>query len=173
LPDVIHLPARLGHRTPLRGAIDLLAAEMERPGPGTDAIVPALLDTLLLLLLRSWYEEHAMTTGWARALSEPGIAAALRAIHDDPVRHWSVQELGSVAAMSRATFARRFTELVGEPPLGYVTWWRLTTAARLLTTGDAPLATIARQVGYASEYAFANAFKREYGIAPGRYRTSR
>ncbi|OBB96486.1 AraC family transcriptional regulator [Mycobacterium sp. 852002-40037_SCH5390672] len=172
LPDIIHLPARLGQRAPLRGAIDLLAAEMEHPGPGTDAVVPALLDTLLLFLLRAWYDEHP-ASGWAQALGDPQIGAALRAIHDDPARPWTVQELGVTAGLSRAAFARRFTELVAQPPMAYVTWWRLTTAARLLTSGDAPLASIAKQVGYTSEYAFANAFKREYGTAPGRYRSSR
>jgi AraC-like DNA-binding protein len=172
LPDIIHLPARLGQRGPLRGAIDLLAAEMEHPGPGTDAVVPALLDTLLLFLLRAWYEEHPASR-WALALSDPQIGAALRAIHDDLARPWTVQELGEVAGLSRAAFARRFAEVIGQPPMGYLTWWRLTTAARLLTSGDAPLASVARQVGYSSEYAFANAFKREYGIAPGRYRSSR
>jgi AraC-like DNA-binding protein len=79
--------------------------------------------------------------------------------------------LGKVAGLSRAAFAKRFTTLVGRPPLAYLTWWRLTTAARLLRNEDAPLATIAKQVGYASEYAFANAFKREFAIAPGRYRS--
>jgi AraC-like DNA-binding protein len=172
LPDIIHLPARLGQRTPLRGAIDLLAAEMECPGPGTDAVVPALLDTLLLFLLRAWYQEQAGSR-WALALSDPQIGAALRAIHEDLARPWTVQELGAAGGLSRAAFARRFSEMVGQPPMGYLTWWRLTTAARLLTSGDAPLASIAKQVGYASEYAFANAFKREYGIAPGRYRAGR
>ncbi|MFL6085581.1 MAG: AraC family transcriptional regulator [Mycobacterium sp.] len=172
LPGIIHLPARLGHTAPLRSAIDLLAAEMEYPRPGTDAVVPALLDTLLLFLLRAWHEEHP-ATGWAQTLSDPEIGAALRAIHDDLARPWTVEDLGKVAGLSRAAFAKRFTTLVGRPPLAYLTWWRLTTAARLLTIEDAPLATIAKQVGYASEYAFANAFKREYKVAPGRYRSSR
>jgi AraC-like DNA-binding protein len=171
LPPIIHLPARLGRRDPLRGAIDLLAGEMERPGPGTDAVVPALLDTLLLFLLRAWYEERP-ATGWAGVLGDPEISAALRALHDDPARPWTVEELGRAAGLSRAAFARRFTALVGRPPLAYLTWWRLTIAARLLRDGDAPLATVAKRVGYGSEYAFANAFKREYGIAPGRYRTA-
>ncbi|MFC5754733.1 AraC family transcriptional regulator [Actinomadura rugatobispora] len=171
LPPIIHLPARLGRGAPLRGAIDLLAAEMERPGPGTDAVVPALLDTLLLFILRAWYEEQPRT-GWAGVLGDPEISAALRALHDDPARPWTVEELGRAAGLSRAAFARRFTALVGRPPLAYLTWWRLTTAARLLRDGDAPLAAVAGQVGYGSEYAFANAFKREYGIAPGRYRTA-
>ena len=171
LPPIIHLPARLGRREPLRGAIDLLAAEMENPGPGTDAVVPALLDTLLLFILRAWYAEQP-ATGWAAVLGDPGISAALRAMHDDPSRPWTVEELGRAAGLSRAAFARRFTALVGRPPLAYLTWWRLTLAARLLRESDAPLAAVAARVGYGSEYAFANAFKREYGIAPGRYRTA-
>jgi len=75
--------------------------------------------------------------------------------------------------LSRSAFARRFTALVGRPPLTYLSWWRMTVAARLLRESDAPLSTVATQIGYASEFAFANAFKREYGIAPGRYRRER
>jgi AraC-like DNA-binding protein len=172
LPDLIHLPAGLGRRAPLRAAVDLLGAEMARPGPGTDAVVPALLDTLLLFILRAWYEEHP-DKGWARVLGDPAVNAALRAVHDDPAHPWTVEDLGKEAGLSRAAFARRFTMLVGRPPLAYLTWWRLTLAARLLTEGDAPLAAIAQRVGYSSEYAFATAFKREYGMAPGRYRSAR
>jgi AraC-like DNA-binding protein len=172
LPDIIHLPAVLGRRAPLRAAVDLLGAEMARPGPGTDAVVPALLDTLLLYILRAWYEEHP-GRGWARVLGDPAIHAALRAVHDAPARPWTVEDLGKEAGLSRAAFARRFTALVGRPPLAYLTWWRLTVAARLLSEGDAPLAAIAQRVGYSSEYAFASAFKREYGIAPGRFRSVR
>jgi AraC-like DNA-binding protein len=72
--------------------------------------------------------------------------------------------------LSRAAFARRFTALVGQPPLAYLTWWRMTTAARRLRDSDAPLRAIAGQSGYASEFAFATAFKRAYGVAPGQYR---
>ncbi|WP_395110787.1 AraC family transcriptional regulator [Actinomadura sp. SCN-SB] len=172
LPDIIHLPAGLGRRAPLRAAVELLGAEMASPGPGSDALVPALLDSLLLYILRAWYEEHP-DQGWARVLGDPAVNAALRALHDDPARPWTVRDLGREAGLSRAAFARRFTALVGRPPLAYLTWWRLTLAARLLCEGDAPLASIAQRVGYASEYAFATAFKREYGIAPGRYRSTR
>jgi AraC-like DNA-binding protein len=127
----------------------------------------------LLHSLGAWLHEPARrhpTTGWAAALTDPAITAALRSIHDDPARPWTVQELGARAGMSRATFARRFTALVGRPPLTYLTWWRMTTAARLLRDTDAPLSTIARQIGYTSEFAFTTAFKRQYGTAAGRYR---
>ncbi|WUD86198.1 helix-turn-helix transcriptional regulator [Streptomyces sp. NBC_00503] len=78
--------------------------------------------------------------------------------------------LAAEAGLSRAAFARRFAALVGRPPLGYLTWWRMTTAARLLRASKAPLRSIAVQVGYASEFAFADAFKRMYGMPPGAYR---
>ncbi|MFG2110818.1 AraC family transcriptional regulator [Micromonospora chersina] len=173
LPELIHLPAHLGRHPELRATVDLLAAELERPRLGTDAIVPALLDTLLLYILRTWFDEQparGATTGWAAALNDPAITAALRAMHRDPARPWTVATLAAEAGLSRAPFARRFTTLVGQPPLSYLTWWRMTTAARLLQESDAPLSAVAHRIGYTSEFAFANAFKRQYGTAPGRYR---
>jgi AraC-like DNA-binding protein len=94
----------------------------------------------------------------------------LQAIHREPARPWTVATLAAEARLSRAPFARRFTTLIGQPPLTYLTWWRMTTAARLLRQNDAPLSAIAADVGYTSEFAFANAFKLRYGTAPGRYR---
>ncbi|MGI5399826.1 AraC family transcriptional regulator [Streptomyces sp. CA-135486] len=172
LPPVIHFPARVGRHASLRSAVELLGAELADPQPGSDAIVPALLDTLLLYLLRAWWlrERADERTGWAGALNDPAVTAALHAIHRDPARPWSVGELGAAAGLSRAAFARRFTSLVGRPPLAYVTWWRMTCAGRLLRAGDAPLRTVAERAGYTSEFAFAKAFKREYGMAPGQYR---
>lgn len=172
LPEVVHLPARIGSHPALRAAVDLLGRELEQPGPGSDAVVPALLDTLLAYLLRAWLEVHAgqAATGWAAALADPAVAAALHAIHHDPAHSWTVAELGARAGMSRAAFARRFTALVGQPPLAYLTWWRLTVACRLLATSDAPLRVVAQRCGYASEAAFAKAFKRQAGLSPGGYR---
>jgi AraC-like DNA-binding protein len=175
LPEVIHLPARVGHHPGLRAAVDLLGGELEQPRPGGDAMLPALLDVLLLHILRAWFDEqsaHGVTTGWAAALRDPAVATGLRAIHGDPGRSWTVGELASQAGLSRAAFARRFAALVGQPPQAYLTWWRMTLAARLLRDGDAPIATVARSVGYTSEFAFAHAFKRELGSAPGGFRRS-
>ncbi|MFF0631128.1 AraC family transcriptional regulator [Nocardia sp. NPDC004151] len=170
LPEFIHLPARPGRHPALRSAVDLLASEIAEPRPGTDAVIPALLDTLLLFLLRAWFDERADSTGWAGVFQDPAVADALRAIHAAPEKAWTVPELGAVAGVSRATLARRFLATVGEPPLSYLTRWRMLTAARLLRETDTPLAGVARKVGYQSEFAFAKAFKREYGLAPGQYR---
>ena len=174
LPEVIHLPARVGRHPGLRAAVDLLGGELEQPRPGGDAMLPALLDVLLLHVLRAWFDEQSAhaATGWAAALRDPAVAAGLRAIHSDPGRQWTVAELAAQAGLSRAAFARRFAALVGQPPQAYLTWWRMTLATRLLRDGDAPLATVARKVGYTSEFAFAHAFKREYGLAPGGLRRS-
>ncbi|MEU8761683.1 AraC family transcriptional regulator [Streptomyces sp. NPDC048659] len=174
LPPYVRIPARVGAHPRLRAAVELLGAELAEPQPGADTIVPALLDTLLLYLLRTWWlaERADLSTGWSAALSDPAVAGALRALHEDPARPWTVEELGALGGLSRAAFARRFTALVGRPPLAYLTWWRMTSAGRLLRAEDLPLRTVARRSGYASEFAFAKAFKREYGIAPGRYRAA-
>ncbi|MFD5420083.1 AraC family transcriptional regulator [Streptomyces sp. NPDC127069] len=173
LPDVIHLPADRNRHPELHAAVQLLASEVGNPRLGATAIVPALLDTLLMYVLRIWLAEqptHGSTTGWAAALNDPAVTAALHAVHRDPTAPWTVAKLATEAGLSRAAFARRFTSMIGQPPLGYLTWWRMTTAARLLQTTEAPLRSIAAQVGYTSEFAFANAFKRTHGLAPGAYR---
>ncbi|MBF6170344.1 AraC family transcriptional regulator [Nocardia blacklockiae] len=176
LPEVVHLPARVGSQRSLRAAVELLGAELEEAQPGSDAVVVSLLDTLLLYILRAWWlgvqDDGTPHTGWAAALADRPVADALRAIHTNPERAWTVAELGALAGLSRAAFARRFTELVGRAPLAYLTWWRMTLAGRLLRSGDIPLRSVAQRVGYTSEFAFAKAFKREYGTAPGRYRTA-
>jgi AraC-like DNA-binding protein len=162
----------MGAHRELRAAVDLLGGELERPGPGTDAVVPSLLDTLLLYILRACLQDQAegAATGWAAALAGPAVASALHAIHDRPAHPWAVEELGAQAGLSRAAFARRFSTTVGQPPLTYLTWWRMTLAGRLLVATEAPLRAIAQQCGYSSEFTFVRAFTREYGTPPGRYR---
>jgi AraC-like DNA-binding protein len=137
---------------------------------GTSAATPALLDLLLLYALRAWFEAPQAPSGWARASRDPELSVGLRLIHDHPQHAWTVAELGARCNLSRAAFARRFTELTGQPPLTHLTWWRMTVAARLLRASDYSLSAIAEQVGYGSEYAFSKAFRRELGLAPSRYR---
>ncbi|MFF2506606.1 AraC family transcriptional regulator [Streptomyces sp. NPDC058067] len=172
LPEVIHLPTRNGRHPELSAAVQLLGAELENPRIGSDGIVPTLIDSLLLYILRAWLDDQPASAahGWAAALGDSAVAPALSAIHDDPSATWTVEALAGRAGLSRAAFARRFAALVGEPPMAYLTRWRMTTAARLLRESDAPLTTVAARTGYGSEFAFAKAFKREYGLAPGGYR---
>jgi AraC-like DNA-binding protein len=174
LPAMVHVPARIGQHPSLRAAVELLGREVAEPRPGTEAAVPALIDMLLLYVLRAWLDEQPDgQSGWATALRDPAITAALRQIHRHPEKPWTVADLAAVAGLSRAAFAKRFTTIIGQPPLAYLTWWRMTTAARLLReTGD-PLRTVAARCGYASEYAFGKAFKRAYDTAPGSYRSAR
>jgi AraC-like DNA-binding protein len=172
LPDVVHV--RAGNPR-LRHAIDLLDGESCEDGEGARAgsgvLLPALLDVLLVQILRTWFASRSGDTSrWAAALHDPAVGTALRTIHTEPDRPWTVDKLGTRVGLSRAVFARRFTALVGQPPMAYLSWWRMTVAARLLREGDAPLAAIARRVGYASEYAFAHAFKRAFGSPPGAFR---
>jgi AraC-like DNA-binding protein len=171
LPGFIHVPARVGQHPSLRAAVDLLGAELGQPRAGTEAALPALIDMLLLYVLRAWLEEH--DTGWATVLRDPAISVALNQIHQHPEKPWTVVDLAAVAGLSRAAFAKRFAAIIGQPPLAYLTWWRMTTAARLLRESDVPLRTIATRCGYSSEYAFGKAFKREYDMSPGRYRSER
>ena len=170
LPDVVHLPARVGVASEVRAVVDLLGAELDRDLPGTSAATPALLDLLLLCALRAWFEAPQAPSGWARASRDPELSVALRLIRDYPQHPWTVAELAARCNLSRAAFARRFTELTGQPPLTHLTWWRMTLAARLLRADDYSLSAIAERVGYGSEYAFSKAFRRELGVAPSRYR---
>lgn len=169
LPEVVHLVNRVGSHPELRAAIDLLAGELDERRPGSSLALPNLLDLLLVYMIRSWMAE---TTGgvWPGALGDPVTAAALRALHADPAAPWSNERLAAEAGVSRPTLARRFTALVGRPPMSYLTWWRLILAATLLRDTPDTLATVAGRVGYGSPYALSHAFEREFGTTPGRYR---
>jgi AraC-like DNA-binding protein len=169
LPEVVHLPHRVGGDPELRAAVDLLAREVDERRPGSCLALPSLLDILLIYLVRAW-TDRAATGTWPAVLTDPVTSAALRALHSDPAAAWTNDRLAAEAGVSRATLARRFTSLVGRPPMAYLTWWRLTLAATRLRDSDASLTTVARETGYGSPYALSHAFSREFGVTPGRYR---
>ncbi|MFE9736491.1 AraC family transcriptional regulator [Streptomyces sp. NPDC006477] len=186
LPPLVHLPNRDDHGAGgaggadpgLRSAIALLGHEVGERLPGSGVALPSLLDLLLVYMIRSWTAANAApgsragTAGtWPAALGDPVTAAALRALHTDPAAPWTNELLAAEAGVSRPTLARRFTALVGRPPMAYLTWWRLTRAAALLRDTPDPLAAVARRVGYSTPYAFSHAFRREFGTTPGQYRT--
>lgn len=178
MPDVVHIRPRLGRHAGLRSAVELLAGEAGSAEGGAEVLATSLLDAVFVYLLRAWLDERAEEPadagpgGWRAALADPLCRNVLHAMHADPSQPWSIQSLSRHAGVSRATLARRFRALVGQSPMAYLTWWRMTTATRLLRTGDASLEEIASRVGYASGFAFAHAFKREFGVAPGRFRAS-
>ncbi|SEF51531.1 transcriptional regulator, AraC family [Actinacidiphila yanglinensis] len=168
LPDVIVVPPDHDRYPELRTVVDLLRADVSGTQPGSSASRRALLDLVLVHGLRQWLEQNR-APGLLN-VTDPSIAAALHAIHADLGRRWTVQQLSQVAGLSRAAFTRRFTALVGRPPMAYLTEQRLTYAGRLLRETTAPLAAIAGEVGYATEFAFAAAFRRAFGVSPGRFR---
>ncbi|WP_035855521.1 AraC family transcriptional regulator [Cryptosporangium arvum] len=162
LPGVVALSPDYDGNPGLRTLVDMLVAEYEARGP--EAGRAALVDLLIVYALR-----HLQEQGVPLAV-EPGIAEALHGIHERPEHPWTVRELSEVAGMSRTSFARRFAAAVGTSPMAYLTDWRLSTGARLLRQTGTPLAGIARRVGYATEFGFAAAFRRRYGVPPGRFR---
>ncbi|MFJ9697331.1 AraC family transcriptional regulator [Kitasatospora sp. NPDC101183] len=171
LPEILHFSTRDGRHPELRGAVDLLGAEVAADRPGGALALPALVDLLLVYLVRAWTTRED-ADGWAAALADPVVAAALAVIHEDPAREWTAPELGRHVGVSRATLVRRFTRRTGMAPMTYLAWWRMTRAATLLKRGTDSLDTVARKVGYSSQYTFSPAFRRQFGITPGRYRVA-
>jgi AraC-like DNA-binding protein len=172
LPPLLHIPG-----APATGAgelatvVHMLAAELAQPRPGSDTVVSHLADILFVHILRAWLatDDHPGAS-WLGALRDSQIGTALARLHAHPDRPWTTESIAAEVAMSRAAFARRFTHLVGQAPLAYLTWWRLNLAARWLRDTDEPIAAVAERVGYGSEYSFSRAFTRHHGQPPGRYR---
>ena len=130
-----------------------------------------LLDLLLIATLRTWFARpDADAPGWYRANSDPVVGPALRMLQHNPAHPWTVASLAAEAGASRAALARRFTELVGEPPMTFLTDWRLTLAADMLLEPGATIGAVAKQVGYGSPYALSTAFKRARGVSPREHR---
>jgi len=167
LPQVIHLPAG-ALEMPL---VPILADEIVKDEPGQAAVLDRLFDVLLVAVLRAWLSsKRPGQPGWYRAQVDPVVAAVLAVLHDDPAHPWTIAKMAAHVGVSRAALARRFTELVGEPPMTYLTGWRLALAADRLLEPDATIDVIAREVGYSSAFALSAAFKRERGISPTQHR---
>ncbi len=143
-----------------------MAEETREARPGGEAVISRLCDIVVIQAIRSWIErDPAAQTGWLGALRDPQIGTAMARIHAEPSRDWSVAALADEVAMSRSAFAARFTQLVGESAMRYVTRWRMHVALDLLQRGRT-VATTAHEVGYDSEAAFSRAFKRVMGTSP-------
>ena len=170
LPSLVVVPAA-DQDSSHTAAIDLPAAEVGRDVPGQQAILDRLLDLNLIYTLSSWWKRSgADAPGWYRALSHPELAHVLEDLHASPARDWTLDAMAQQAGMSRASFAAKFKDLVGQSPGRYLTTLRISRAEDALTRTNAPLSVIARNVGYGNEFAFATAFRRRHGTSPGQWR---
>ena len=146
---------------------------MIKDEPGQEAVLDRLLDLLLVGVLRAWLAFHqAEAPGWYRAQGDPVVGRALRVLQNNPARPWTVATLARETGVSRAALARRFAELVGEPPMTFLTAWRLALAADLLREPDTTISAVAQQVGYSSPFALSAAFKRVRGVSPKEHRAA-
>jgi AraC-like DNA-binding protein len=151
--------------------IPLLGREIVKDDPGQEAVLDRMLDLLLIAALRTWFARHdTEAPAWYRAHGDPVVGRALALLHNNPSYPWTVSTLAAETGVSRATLARRFAELVGEPPMSFLTGWRLALAADLLRQPDTTIGAVAHQVGYSSPFALSTAFKRAYGVSPQQHR---
>ncbi len=169
LPAVLVQPVAVTER-PL---LDWLVAEVGRDDPGQSAVLDRLLDLLLVSTVRTWFaRSDTNAPGWYLAHADPVLAPVLKVIEHRPEHPWTVGSLADTAGVSRATLARRFTDVVGEPPMTFLTHWRLALAADLILDPEATLTSVARQVGYGSPFALSAAFTRVRGVSPHTHRTA-
>ena len=154
--------------------VPLLAEEIVKDVPGQEAVLDRLLDLLLIASLRTWFDRPGTDApAWYRAHHDPVVGQALKLLQHQPAEPWTVAKLAANAGVSRAALARRFTEIVGEPPMSYLAAWRLALAGDLLRQHpDSTIGAVAHQVGYGSSFALSAAFKREFGVSPQQYRAS-
>jgi AraC-like DNA-binding protein len=153
--------------------IALMADEIVKDEPGQEAVLDRLLDLMLIAVLRAWFSRpDAAAPGWYSAYGDPVVGLALRLLHHNPARSWTVAELARETGVSRAALARRFHELVGEPPMSFLTGWRIALAADLLRQPGSTIASVAHEVGYGTPFALSAAFKRVRGMSPQQYRTA-
>ncbi len=146
----------------------LIATEAKALHPGGETVITRLCDVLIVQAIRRWIsDDSAARRGWVGALHDPQIGRAISLVHRDPARAWTVESLAQEVALSRSAFAARFSELVGESPMAYVTRWRMQVAKGWLSEADLTVSQVAMRLGYGSEAAFNRAFKRIVGVPPG------
>ncbi|MEX1828979.1 AraC family transcriptional regulator [Luteibacter sp. CQ10] len=173
LPPWIHVPVASPHATAFRWLLERLVEERASDQPGTQLASAQLGQLLFIEILRAHLKTtEAMPASWLRVLGDARLAPAVRLMHGDPARAWHLEELAKACAMSRTTFAFHFRTIAGVAPLTYLTEWRMRLAERALRDESKPVSVIAQSLGYTSESAFSNAFKRASGQSPRVYRTS-
>lgn len=164
LPQMIHIRGQAR----LTDLVRMLGEEARQSGCGTDLVLVRLVEILLVQALRA-LPDQGTAPGLVRGLADPRVAPALRALHDDAARDWSVPDLAALAGLSRSAFFQRFLTRVGLPPMEYLLSWRMALAKDLLRRGGLALDRVAERVGYGSAASFSAAFTRHVGQAPGRF----
>jgi AraC-like DNA-binding protein len=173
LPPLIHVRGASPEAAALRWLLGQLVHEMGADRAGSALATAHLAHLMVVQALRAYLATSDATAGgWLRGLGDPRIAQALGLMHGEPARAWTLGELAKAVAMSRTAFALRFRTVVGMAPLSYLLDWRMRLAERDLRESDLPVSAIAFAIGYTSESAFSNAFKRTMRLAPTRYRTA-
>lgn len=169
LPPIVHI-RKESDQAALRWSVERMMHELRERQPGWFLVAQHLAHMMLLQALRLHLAEGLNSgVGWFSALADRQMSAAINAIHEDPAHRWTLQALAARTGMSRSSFAQKFKETVGEPPMEYLTRWRMLLAAdRLVNSGD-PVSVIALSLGYESESAFSTAFKRVMGSSPRQY----
>jgi AraC-like DNA-binding protein len=170
LPRLVHIPSDDGHAAMVRDLLRICEREAACPQQGTDSTLARVAELLFVDTLRRYADTlPAEGKGWLSALRDARIGRALALIHDEPGRPWTLKELARSVALSRSALADRFAAVVGEPPMQYLTRWRLALAARSLRSGEA-IMHVAERSGYESDASFSRAFKREFGMPPATWR---
>jgi len=155
----------------LETSVRYALAEARSPRPGGQGLLAKLAEVLFIEVLRIYMNEQAQQcTGWLAGVNDRIVGAALRALHAEPARPWTLEELARTAGASRSVLAERFSQMVGQSPMQYLAQWRMLLASNLLARSNAPLSHIAEEVGYQTDTAFSRAFRREYGMPPAEWR---
>jgi AraC-like DNA-binding protein len=172
LPRLCRIPVGDSSATRwLMSLFEMGAAESAAHRPGGESIVARLSELLFIDAVRRYVDSlPPEQSGWFAGLRDPCVSRALAALHADPGRHWTADELAREAALSRSALNERFVRLIGEPPMQYLTSWRMALAGQQLRDGGEPVGRIAERLGYESEAAFNRAFKREFGQPPAAWR---
>ncbi len=170
LPKLLSLRMEESRTLAFQSVLELLESETASSRLGSEAATTRLFELLFIHAVRSFTQEHSLSKGWLAGMSDRNVSLAIEAFHSDPRQAWTVDKLAKVARMSRSAFAVRFRQTVGQPPLAYLTEWRIYKATRLLEKNTVRISDVARTVGYASEAAFTKAFIRLVGSKPSDFR---
>jgi AraC-like DNA-binding protein len=171
LPRMIHLRAAMPSTDRMRHLIEFALCELRAPSSGGHGVLLRLAELMFIEVVRRHLETMPVAqTGWLAGLNDPLVARTLALLHGAPARRWTLEALGAQAGASRSVLAERFAQFVGQPPMQYLTQWRMQLATRMLLEPGAKVVAVAGAVGYESEAAFSRAFKKCIGVAPAAWR---